>query len=93
MKGMVLFTPSCKIKKIELLTNCKVNKSIILLEEIMELEAGVKYKLTRELKNRIHLYCAFFGKFDETSLDVDEMDYLCQPHPSFLDYIEKDETN
>ncbi len=52
------------------------------------------YELSPELKKRIRLYCSFFGKtenWNDNIISVDEVRYLCEPHPSFLDFlIEKD---
>jgi hypothetical protein len=45
------------------------------------------YALSPELKDRIHLYCALFGRMETGSLDVEEIKYLTSSHPSFLDYI------
>src|SRR3990172_5468738 len=46
------------------------------------------YELSPELKKRIRLYCALFGKsdnWDDRVINMDEVKYLCEPHhPSFL---------
>ncbi len=51
------------------------------------------YDLAPELKKRIRLYCALFGKtdnWDDKVINIDEVKYLCESHPSFLDYVVKE---
>ena len=50
------------------------------------------YSVSSELKQRIKLYHALCGIDGKEALDsVDELKYLCEPHPSFLDFITRTE--
>ncbi len=55
----------------------------------------ITYDLSPELKKRIRIYVDLFGKSEhwvDDTLSVEEVRYLCEPHPSFLDFlIEKDD--
>ncbi len=55
----------------------------------------VAYQLSPELNKRIRLYFALAKKqesWQDAILNLDEVKYLCEPHPSFLDFlIEKDD--
>jgi hypothetical protein len=54
------------------------------------MDTKTNYELSPELKRRIRLYCALFGKTDNWNdgvINIYEVKYLCEPHPSFLDFI------